>query len=66
MSLGSTSGSVGTALFDRLRGQLVSLEESYMAFDYNNSRVAAHVKRHFINGWPEQRVHIIGNIERVS
>jgi len=35
-----------------------------MAFDYNISRIAAHITRRFIDGSPEQRVHVIAYPER--
>ena len=66
MSAGGTAGVVGTGLFARFRGQLAVTEETFMAFDYNISRIAAHITRRFINGMPEQRVHIIADPERVS
>ncbi|XP_072026066.1 development-specific protein LVN1.2-like [Amphiura filiformis] len=42
---------------------LAILEESHEFHDYNNSRVAADIIRRFINGYPEQHIRIVEDLE---
>lgn len=58
----SQSGIVPTGFFARFRGQLAVFEESYMAFDYINNRIAAFMVRRKLDDMGEQHIHIIANL----
>ncbi|XP_072041663.1 uncharacterized protein [Amphiura filiformis] len=47
----------------RFMGQVAILEEAHAAYDYNNSRIAALLTRRFINGYPEEHVQLIEDLE---
>ncbi|XP_072025657.1 development-specific protein LVN1.2-like [Amphiura filiformis] len=64
----SKSTSSGTVRIDGpLRGRhqpLAILEEAYEAYDYDNGRIASYMIRRFLNGYPEQHLRIVEDLEK--